>query len=187
MLAAGDKAPELNLADQDGIGVKLSAQRGHRVLRGRADRQGLHQTQFGVSPVRRRNGSIDVAHCDLSAGPLVYFYPKADTPGCTQQACGLNEILGDIGDTVVLGISPDAPAKQKKFATKYSLGFQLLADEEHSVAEAYGVWKEKSLYGRKYMGVERSAFLIDAKGRIQHAWYRISPKDTPTKLLAALA
>jgi peroxiredoxin Q/BCP len=118
---------------------------------------------------------------------LVYFYPKADTPGCTKQACGLNEILGDIGDTAVLGISPDKPGKQAKFADKYGLGFPLLSDPDHQVAEAYAVWKEKSMYGRKYMGIERSAFLIDADGRIAAAWYKISPADTPKNLLAALA
>jgi peroxiredoxin Q/BCP len=117
---------------------------------------------------------------------LVYFYPKADTPGCTAQSCGLRDIAGQIGDTAIVGISPDPPAKQKKFDTKYSLGFPLLADEDHAVAEAYDVWKEKSMYGRKYMGIERSAFLVDERGRIAHAWYKVSPKDTPTNLLAAL-
>jgi peroxiredoxin Q/BCP len=117
---------------------------------------------------------------------LVYFYPKADTPGCTTQACGLRDILRDIGDTAVIGISPDKPAKQAKFDTKYGLGFPLLADEDHAVAEAYGVWKEKSMYGRKYMGIERSAFLIDPKGKLEQAWYKISPKDTPLNLLDAL-
>jgi peroxiredoxin Q/BCP len=117
---------------------------------------------------------------------LVYFYPKADTPGCTAQACGLRDILGDIGDTKVLGISPDKPGKQKKFDEKYGLGFPLLADEDHGVAEAYGAWGEKSMYGRKYMGIIRSAYLIDADGTIAEAWPKISPKDTPKKLLAAL-
>jgi thioredoxin-dependent peroxiredoxin len=111
---------------------------------------------------------------------LVYFYPKADTPGCTQQSCGLRDILGQIGDTAVLGISPDKPAKQLK-------GFPLLADEDHAVAEAYDVWTEKSMYGRKYMGILRSAFLIDEKGKIAQAWYKVSPKDTPANLLKALA
>jgi len=116
---------------------------------------------------------------------LVYFYPKADTPGCTAQSCGLRDILGDIGRTVVVGISPDKPAKQKKFDEKYELGFPLLADTEHTVAEAYKVWKEKSMYGRKYMGIERSAFLIQ-DGVILEAWYKISPADTPKNLLKAL-
>jgi thioredoxin-dependent peroxiredoxin len=118
---------------------------------------------------------------------LVYFYPKADTPGCTAQSCGLRDIASDIGDTVIIGISPDGPAKLAKFDTKYSLGFTLLSDAEHAVAEAYGVWQEKSMYGKKYMGIVRSAFLIDAKGKITEAWYKISPGDTPKNLLAALA
>jgi peroxiredoxin Q/BCP len=117
---------------------------------------------------------------------LVYFYPKADTPGCTKQACGLNEVLGDIGDTAVLGISPDKPSKQLRFAEKYGLGFPLLSDADHAVAEAFAVWKEKSMYGRKYMGIERSAFLVDEDGRIAEAWYKISPADTPKNLLAAV-
>jgi peroxiredoxin Q/BCP len=117
---------------------------------------------------------------------LVYFYPKADTPGCTTQSCGLRDIAGDIGDTAIVGISPDPPAKQKKFDTKYSLGFPLLADTEHTVAESFGAWGEKSMYGKKYMGIIRSAFLIDEKGKIAEAWPKISPKDTPKNLLAAL-
>lgn len=118
---------------------------------------------------------------------LIYFYPKADTPGCTAQSCGLRDARDDLGDTVVLGISPDPPARQKKFDDKYGLGFPLLADEDHAVAEAYGVWGEKKNYGRTYMGIIRSAFLVDEQGRIAEAWYKISPKDTPTKALAALA
>jgi thioredoxin-dependent peroxiredoxin len=116
----------------------------------------------------------------------IYFYPKADTPGCTQQSCLLRDLAGTIGDTAIIGISPDKSAKQKKFDLKYELGFPLLADTEHVVAVAYGVWKEKMLYGRTYMGIERSAFLIDGNGNIEAAWYKISPKDTPVKLLEAL-
>jgi peroxiredoxin Q/BCP len=118
---------------------------------------------------------------------LVYFYPRADTPGCTTQACGLRDVLGDVGDTAVLGISPDTPAKQARFDQKHGLGFPLLADEDHAVAEAYGVWVEKSMYGKKYLGIERSAFLIDEAGTLAEVWYKISPKDTPTKLVAALS
>jgi thioredoxin-dependent peroxiredoxin len=118
---------------------------------------------------------------------LVYFYPRADTPGCTTQACGLRDILGDIGTTSVIGISPDTPAKQAKFDQKYGLGFPLLADISHSVAQSYGVWVEKSMYGKKYMGIERSAFLVDDSGKLAQVWYKISPKDTPVKLLDALA
>ena len=118
---------------------------------------------------------------------LIYFYPKADTPGCTAQACGLRDILGQIGDTAVLGISPDAPARQARFDQKYGLGFPLLSDQDHAVAEAYGVWVQKSMYGRSYLGIERSAFLVGPTGDLEHVWYKISPKDTPLKLLDALA
>ena len=117
---------------------------------------------------------------------LVYFYPKADTPGCTTQSCGLRDIADQIGDTVIVGISPDSPAKQAKFDTKYSLGFPLLADEDHAVADSYGAWGEKSMYGKKYQGVIRSAFLIDEEGKIAEAWPKVSPKDTPANLLKAL-
>ena len=118
---------------------------------------------------------------------LVYFYPKADTPGCTAQSCGLRDIAGKVGDTAIIGISPDKPAKQKRFDDKYSLGFPLLSDPEHATAEAFDVWKEKSMYGRTYMGIERSAFLIAADGTVAEAWYKISPADTPKKLLAAIS
>ena len=117
---------------------------------------------------------------------LLYFYPKADTPGCTKQACGLRDVMPKVGKTAVLGVSPDKPGKQKKFDEKYDLGFPLLADEDHVVAEAYDVWTEKSMYGRKYMGILRSAFLIDEKGKIEQAWYKVSPQDTATNLLKSL-
>lgn len=117
---------------------------------------------------------------------LVYFYPKADTPGCTQQTCLLRDLAGEIGRTSIVGISPDSPAKQLKFADKFAVPFPLLADEDHQVAKAYKVWKKKSMYGREYMGIERSAFLIDKGGVILQAWYKISPKDTAVKLLEAL-
>jgi peroxiredoxin Q/BCP len=117
---------------------------------------------------------------------MVFFYPKANTPGCTTQACGLRDVAGDIGDTVILGISPDMPDKLASFDEKHSLGFTLLSDPEHAVAEKYGVWGEKKLYGKSYMGIIRSAFLLDEQGKVAHAWYKVSPKDTPKKLLAAL-
>jgi len=117
---------------------------------------------------------------------LVFFYPKADTPGCTTQACGMRDVLGDIGDTAVLGISPDLPAKQAKFDDKYGLGFPLLSDEDHAVAEAFGAWGEKSMYGKTYQGIIRSAFLIDEAGKLEQAWPKVSPKDTPANLLKSL-
>jgi len=117
---------------------------------------------------------------------LVFFYPKANTGGCTTQACGLRDVVDEIGDTAIVGISPDEPAKQKSWDDKHGLGFPLLSDPDHAVAEAFGSWGEKSLYGRKYFGVIRSAFLVDEKGKVEQAWPKISPKDTPIKLLKAL-
>ena len=120
---------------------------------------------------------------------LVYFYPKADTPGCTRQACSIRdarEALADLGLAVV-GISPDPPARQKKFDDKYSLAFPLLADPDHRVAAAYGAWGEKTSYGKKSKGIIRSSFLIDASGKIVQAWYGVKPEDTVPKAQKALA
>jgi peroxiredoxin Q/BCP len=132
-----------------------------------------HEKKFSLKKLSRRT-------------VLVYFYPKADTPGCTQQSCGLRDIANQIGKTVIVGISPDKPAKLLKFDEKFSLGFTLLSDDTNAVAKKYKVWKKKSMYGREYMGIERSAFLINGKGEIVHAWYKISPKDTPLRLLESL-
>jgi thioredoxin-dependent peroxiredoxin len=119
---------------------------------------------------------------------VVYFYPKADTTGCTQQACNLRDAMPQLKrlKAAVIGISPDAPAKQLKFDEKYGLGFPLLADEAHTVAEKYGVWAEKSMYGRKYMGIVRSAFVIDESGKLSGVFYKISPKDTVPQVSEAL-
>ncbi|MCG6982868.1 MAG: thioredoxin-dependent thiol peroxidase [Deltaproteobacteria bacterium] len=119
---------------------------------------------------------------------LLYFYPKADTPGCTKQACNVRdakEQLADLGVDVI-GISPDAPGKQKKFADKYDLGFSLLSDQDNKVAKTYGVWGEKSMYGKKYEGIIRSALLLDEEGNVVQTWYKVSPKDTIPKALKAL-
>ena len=114
---------------------------------------------------------------------LLYFYPKANTPGCTTQACSVRDARADFVEAgvAVVGISPDAPTQQKKFDDKYSLAFPLLSDPDHVVADAYGVWGEKSMYGKKYEGIIRSSFLIDEQGVIQEAWYKVSPKDTVPK------
>ena len=119
---------------------------------------------------------------------VVYFYPKADTPGCTTQSCALRDAEPDLKKlkAVVLGISPDTPEKQLKFDDKYGLGFPLLADTEHTVAQKYGVWGEKVNYGRKYMGIIRSAFVVDTTGKLAAAFYKISPKDTVPKVTKAL-
>jgi peroxiredoxin Q/BCP len=120
---------------------------------------------------------------------LVYFYPEADTPGCTVQSCDLRDHrreLEGLGLDVV-GISPDAPAKQLAFDRRYSLGFPLLADEDHAVAEAWGTWVEKERPGRRSLGILRSSFLIDGDGRIERAWYGVTPRDTVPNALDAIA
>jgi peroxiredoxin Q/BCP len=117
---------------------------------------------------------------------LVFFYPKANTGGCTTQACGLRDIAADIGDTQILGISPDEPTAQQKWDDKHDFGFPLLSDPDHAVADKYAVWGPKKLYGREYEGITRSAFLVGANGKLEEVWYKISPKATPEKLLAAL-
>jgi peroxiredoxin Q/BCP len=119
---------------------------------------------------------------------LVYFYPRADTPGCTRQACSIRDAQGvmDGADIAAVGISPDKTGKQKKFADKYELNFALLSDEDHQVAEAYGAWGKKKNYGKEYEGIIRSSFLIDEKGKIAQARYKVKPEDTvPLALEAA--
>jgi thioredoxin-dependent peroxiredoxin len=120
---------------------------------------------------------------------LVYFYPEADTPGCTTQSCDLRDHRQDLTGigTDVIGISPDAPQKQLAFDRKYDIGFPLLADEDHAVAEAYGTWVEREHKGRRYMGILRSSFLIDEDGRIADAWYGVKPEETVPKAMSALA
>jgi peroxiredoxin Q/BCP len=119
---------------------------------------------------------------------VLYFYPKADTPGCTTQACGVRDHRADYeqADAVVLGVSPDPVKNIAKFDAKYSLGFPLLADEDHSVADAYGVWVEKSMYGRKYMGMERSTFVIGADGKIKQIFRKVKPAEHDNLVLGAL-
>lgn len=132
---------------------------------------------FGL---RNQNGS-DIALNDYSGRKLlIYFYPKADTPGCTRQSCAVSESLETLRSmgVDVVGISPDSPLNQKKFDEKYNLGFPLLADEDHRVAEAYGVWSEKTMAGKTYMGIVRSAFLVGNDGRLLAVQYKISPDDT---------
>ena len=118
---------------------------------------------------------------------LVYFYPKADTSGCTKQACSVRDALPDLSGAGIaaVGISTDKPQAQERFARKYGLGFPLLSDADHAIAATYGVWGEKSMYGKTYMGIIRSAFLVDQRGTIQEAWYKISPADTVPRVLAA--
>jgi len=120
---------------------------------------------------------------------VLYFYPKADTPGCTTQACGVRDHQADYAsaDAVVLGVSPDQVKAVSKFDQKYGLGFPLLADSDHAVAEAYGVWVEKSMYGRTYMGNERTTFVIDPEGKIKEILRKVKPAEHDKLVLAALS
>lgn len=119
---------------------------------------------------------------------ILYFYPKDDTPGCTTQACGFRDNYPVIEEknAVVLGVSPDSAKSHQKFKTKFNLPFTLLVDEDHTIAEAYGVWIEKSMYGKKYMGIERSHFVIDEEGRIIEAQVKVKPEASVESALAAL-
>ena len=126
---------------------------------------------------------------DFSGKKLfLYFYPKANTSGWATQAQNVRDALEALKgrNIAVIGISPDTPETQKKFDDKYTLGFSLLSDPDHKIAEAFGVWGEKMMYGKSYIGIIRSSFLIDENGNIQNAWYKISPKDTVPELLKVL-
>ena len=120
---------------------------------------------------------------------VLYFYPKDDTSGCTTQACGFrdNYIAIEEKNAVVLGVSPDGMKSHQKFRTKYNLPFTLLVDEDHAISEAYGVWGEKSMYGKKYMGITRSHFIIDEEGKVVDAQVKVSPTDSVDRALQALS
>jgi thioredoxin-dependent peroxiredoxin len=120
---------------------------------------------------------------------VVYFYPKDDTPGCTTQACGIRDVYGEFerAGAVVLGVSPDKVDSHVKFRAKYDLPFTLLADPDHAVAEQYGVWGEKKNYGKTYMGIIRSTFVIDAEGKLKKVMRNVKPATHADDVLAALA
>ena len=147
--------------------------------------EGKAAPQFTLSDAKGKK----VALRDLKGkNVIVYFYPKDDTPGCTKEACDFRDSNAKIKrqGAVILGVSPDKVAKHEKFIDKYDLNFPLLADEDKKTCEAYGVWKEKSMYGRKYMGVERSTFLIGKNGKIVRAWRKVKVTGHSDEVLAAL-
>jgi peroxiredoxin Q/BCP len=152
VLERGQKAPDFQLENQDGVLVKLSDLVGDQTV-------------------------------------VLYFYPRADTPGCTTQACGVRDRSGEYksADARVIGVSPDTVDAVAKFAGKFDLDFTLLADTDHAVAEKYGAWVEKSMYGKKYMGVQRATFIIDPDGKIAKAFPKVSPKKHDDLVLKALA
>ncbi|MFM9064875.1 MAG: thioredoxin-dependent thiol peroxidase [Pirellula sp.] len=126
---------------------------------------------------------------DFKGSPVVlYFYPKDDTPGCTKEACAFRDRSAELKKlgAVVLGVSPDTPASHTKFRDKYSLNFTLLADESHEVAEKFGAWREKNMYGKKSMGIQRSTYLIDAQGIVANVWKKVSVDGHDAEVLEAL-
>jgi len=135
-----------------------------------------------------QNGVVHTLKQYAGKWVVLYFYPKDDTPGCTKEACSFRDNLGAVTKkgAVILGVSGDSTASHKKFATKYDLPFPLLADTEKAVINAYGVWKEKNMYGKKTMGVERSTFLIDRAGKIAAEWRKVKVDGHTEEVLAAL-
>jgi len=134
------------------------------------------------------SGGRTVGSAALKGKPyLLYFYPKADTPGCTKQACGVQEALPQLGKIglEVIGVSPDPMKPIEKFAEKYKLTFPLASDEDHAVAAAYGTWVEKSMYGKTYMGMERSSFLVGADGVVKKIWRKVKPEAHAAEVMAA--
>ena len=134
------------------------------------------------------SGGRQVSSAALNGTPyLLYFYPKADTPGCTKQACGMQEALPGLAKLklTVIGVSPDAMPPIEKFAKKYNLEFPLASDPEQVTAKAYGVWVEKSMYGKTYMGMERSSFLVGADGRVVQVWRKVKPDAHAAAVLEA--
>jgi peroxiredoxin Q/BCP len=142
------------------------------------------------APALTRQGETEISlagYKDKSA-VVLYFYPKDDTPGCTTQACGFRDMLPDFeaAGGVILGVSPDDVASHEKFAAKFSLPFPLLSDPDHAIADAYGVWKEKTNYGKTYMGIERTTFVIDRAGTVQKIFPRVKVDQHAAQVLAIL-
>jgi peroxiredoxin Q/BCP len=140
-------------------------------------------------PIRLQTDTGETFDLESARGKnvVLFFYPKADTPGCTTEACEFRDAYPRFGpDTIVLGISADTPSKQAKFKSKFNFPYPLLADVDHTVSEAYGVWKEKSMYGKKYFGIERTTFLIDKQGKIAKIFNKVKPAGHAEEVLQAL-
>lgn len=146
-------------------------------------------------PIQVGDKAPDIKTSEFSLAALkgqrvvVFFFPKADTPGCTKEACEFRDAQKTFTkkNAAIVGISPDKAAAQDKFAAKYDLPYTFVPDPDHAIAEAYGVWKEKSMYGRKYMGIERTTFVIDEKGKIAKIFSKVKPAGHAAEVLEALA
>ncbi len=142
--------------------------------------------KFPEFDLEDQNGNRITLHSLKGEKAVIYFYPKDDTSGCTAEACSFRDRLPEIKGARVLGVSPDDVKSHQKFANKFNLNFSLLADLGHKLTEACGLWVEKSLYGRKYMGVERSTFLIDESGVVKKVWRKVKPQDHAAEVAAAV-
>lgn len=150
----------------------------------------IEEGQPAPSFTLRSDEDVDVSLGSFRGNPVVlYLFPKAGTHGCTTQACGIRDVWGELErrGAVVLGVSPDSPSRQARFKQKHALPFTLLADEGHAVAEAYGVWVEKRMYGKTYWGNERTTFVMDAAGNVAKVLRRVKPDDHADDVLAALS
>jgi peroxiredoxin Q/BCP len=144
--------------------------------------------QIGDRAPAIRSGAFDLSKL-RGKRVVLFFFPKSDTPGCTKEACEFRDSSKKFTrlDAEIVGVSPDQPEAQQKFAAKYSLPFTFVADPDHSIAEAYGVWKEKSMYGRTYMGIERSTFVVGADGKIEKVFSKVKPEGHAAQVLESLA
>ena len=142
---------------------------------------------FPEFSLQNQDGQIVTKADLLGSATIVYFYPKDDTSGCTAEACEFRDTLPQFSGAKVVGVSPDSAKSHRKFADKYSLPFTLLADTEQALCQACGVWVEKSMYGKKYMGVERTTFALDAAGTVTHVWRKVKPQGHAAEVQAALA
>ena len=143
--------------------------------------------QIGDRAPEIRSGAFDLAKL-RGKRAVLFFYPKSDTPGCTKEACEFRDASTKFSkaNAEIIGLSPDKAEKQQKFAEKYSLPYNFVPDPDHAIAEAYGVWKEKSMYGKKYMGVERTTFVIDAKGVVRQIFPKVKVEGHPLAVLEAI-
>lgn len=150
--------------------------------------EGDRAPDFTLQGVTGDGEEVTVTLSELDGPVVLYFYPKDDTPGCTAQACGIRDEWSTFRETdaTVLGVSPDDVASHRKFSAKYDLPFTILSDPDGEVAEAYGVWKQKKMFGKTFMGVQRSTFIIGEDGRIEHAFRKVKPKEHAEQVLEAL-